>query len=225
METRNKNFLIGGLIATVLIMAVGYAAFATQLNVSATSTINTTWNVHFKNGSETVKPIAGFSGAREPITTKAGTANATKAVAYSNSDLTATIYTDLQQPGDVVEYDFVIINEGSFDAKAKTPILTVSNADYTSDDGKIARKGHIQYEITQLPKENVIAPNEEAVMKLTVSFVDTITGTCSNSSYTNKTACEGNSGTWTESQFGKGTTGSVSSESASVNITLIYVQN
>ena len=28
---KNKNILIGGLLAIVLIMAVGYAAFATQL--------------------------------------------------------------------------------------------------------------------------------------------------------------------------------------------------
>ena len=210
MERKNKNILIGGLIAIVLVMAVGYAAFATQLNITGTSSINSTWNVHFKAGSETVTATPGLNGATTPATTKAGTVNETNAVVYSNENLTATIYTGLQQPGDVVEYQFVIKNESTFSARAQTPILSVSDADYVSADGKIARKGHIQYEITQLPTANVIATNEEATMKVTVTFVNTMTVTG-----------EGSEATQTESA----TTGANSPENASASITLIYVQN
>ena len=35
----NKNILIGGLIAIVVVMVSGYAAFATQLNINGTAKV------------------------------------------------------------------------------------------------------------------------------------------------------------------------------------------
>ena len=36
-KKKKKNLLIGGLIAIVLVMAVGYAAFATNLNITSSA--------------------------------------------------------------------------------------------------------------------------------------------------------------------------------------------
>ena len=47
MESKHKNILIGTLLAVVFVMAVGYAAFAQQLQINGTATINSTWDVHF----------------------------------------------------------------------------------------------------------------------------------------------------------------------------------
>ena len=47
MESKNKNILIASLLAVVLVMAVGYAAFVQQLTISGTAEITSTWNVHF----------------------------------------------------------------------------------------------------------------------------------------------------------------------------------
>ena len=47
MEGKNKNILIGTLLAVVFVMAVGYAAFAQQLTINGTATINSSWDVHF----------------------------------------------------------------------------------------------------------------------------------------------------------------------------------
>ena len=37
MDKKKKNLLIGGLLAVVLLLAVGYAAFATTLNITGSS--------------------------------------------------------------------------------------------------------------------------------------------------------------------------------------------
>ena len=62
MNKNRKNIIIGGLLALVLVMAVGYAAFATNLNITGTSTIDSKWDVHIKDGGVTVKSSnkAGF---------------------------------------------------------------------------------------------------------------------------------------------------------------------
>ena len=57
MENKNKNVLIGALLAVVFVMAVGYAAFAQQLTINGTSTITSKWDVHMEDGN--TKAVAG----------------------------------------------------------------------------------------------------------------------------------------------------------------------
>jgi len=227
MDSKNKNILIGGLIAIVLIMAVGYAAFATTLRINGTAEITSSWNVHFDGtktgGATVVEKHAGISGGAEPATTKTGQATD---VVYSNNNLTATIYTGLAQPGDYVIYTFTILNEGSLKAIAGTPDLVVTDSDYTSQDGKTVRKGNIQYEITQLPTPgSIAATNGTATMKVKVSYIDLGTGTCTG--YTGSTApttssdCTAANGTWNEPTTGNTTT----QQTASATITLVYTQD
>ena len=40
-----RNILIGVLLVAIVVMSVGYAAFATTLTVGGTSTITNNWNV------------------------------------------------------------------------------------------------------------------------------------------------------------------------------------
>ena len=49
METRYKNLLIGGLLSLILVMAIGFSAFATQLNINGPSNITSSWDVHIKS--------------------------------------------------------------------------------------------------------------------------------------------------------------------------------
>ena len=58
LTKKQKNLLIGFLLAIVLVMAVGYAAFSTQLNISNTASIDSTWNVRITGiqGSNTCAP-------------------------------------------------------------------------------------------------------------------------------------------------------------------------
>ena len=101
---KNKNILIGGLLAIVLIMAVGYAAFATQLQINGEAKITSTWDVHFKENNKAYVASTTGTGS-EP----GATMERTSATLY-------TITADLKQPGDKVVYTFTVENAGNLAA-------------------------------------------------------------------------------------------------------------
>ena len=95
----NRNYIIIGLCAILVIMGVGYAAFATQLKINGTANIDSNWNVRITDIQSAVQ-----SGS------------ATNAVEPSYTDTTATFKTNLVSPGDSMKYDITVSNEGSIDA-------------------------------------------------------------------------------------------------------------
>ena len=109
-KSNKKNLIIGGLLAIVLIMAVGYAAFATNLNINGSSAITSNWDVHIKDGGVNAKnPTQGAAS------TKARKVDA----------LTGEFACTLQVPGtSSIEYDIEVENLGSFDAVLDT--VTIS---------------------------------------------------------------------------------------------------
>ena len=109
---KKNNIIIGSLLAVVFLMAVGYAAFATNLNIGATSNITSTWNILITNISST----------------ETGTATDTTTNKTPNS-LTANISAELQSPGDKVTYQITVANNGSLDAKLESLTMTTSNND------------------------------------------------------------------------------------------------
>ena len=109
-KSNKKNLIIGGLLAIVLIMAVGYAAFATNLNITGSSAITSNWDVHIKdNGVNAKNPTQGAAS------TKARKVDA----------LTGEFACTLRVPGtSSIEYDIEVENSGSFDASLDT--VTIS---------------------------------------------------------------------------------------------------
>ena len=83
----------------LVIMAVGYAAFASQLKISGTSNISSNFLVKITDIKSSV-----LSGS------------ASDAVEPTHTDLTATFSTNLVSPGDAMKYDITVANEGSIDA-------------------------------------------------------------------------------------------------------------
>ena len=84
-QGKKRNIIIGSLCAVVLLMAVGYAAFQTVLNIQGTSNITSSWNVKITN--VTSKNIVGTaSNNGDP----------------SFEELSATFKTSLQAPGDSI---------------------------------------------------------------------------------------------------------------------------
>ena len=60
MESRHKNALIVVLVAVILVMAVGYAAFTQQLTINTTANITdqkTNWNIHYDTGKTTEQEL------------------------------------------------------------------------------------------------------------------------------------------------------------------------
>ena len=47
MNKKNKSALIGGLLAIIVLMATGYAAFSTTLTIGSSANVSSTWNVAF----------------------------------------------------------------------------------------------------------------------------------------------------------------------------------
>ena len=109
---KKNNFIIGSLLAIVVVMAVGYAAFATNLNITSTSSITSTWDVKITN-----------------ITTKNIVGSATSQSA-TYTDLTANFAANLVAPGDSITYDITVTNNGTLDAKLESITPTISNSEY-----------------------------------------------------------------------------------------------
>ena len=146
MEAKHKNALIGALLAVVLVMAVGYAAFAQQLTINGTSTITSNWDVHMTDGTTT--PVAGVTGATAPTGTLTVAAGGLKA------DFTASLVS----PGDTVTFTVPIVNKGTIDAVLNTITLSSSTADMVIDqDGLTAttKDGNIKYTVTSPGKETL----------------------------------------------------------------------
>ena len=132
MEQKNKNALIGGLLAIVFIMAVGYAAFATQLTINGTANINSRWDVH----------ISDIQVADTGTTTASSESQGTK-----DSDLTAEFSAKLQSPGDYVTYNVTVVNEGTLDAELSGIVFSqTNNGTGTAEAGDTVENQGTSYE-------------------------------------------------------------------------------
>ena len=100
LNKTQRNYIIAGLCMILVIMGVGYAAFSSQLKISGTSNITSNWSVKITNIQSEV-----VSGAP------------TDAQKPSYTDITATFKTRLTSPGDTMQYDVTVSNEGDIDAK------------------------------------------------------------------------------------------------------------
>ena len=152
MESKHKNILIGGLIAIVAIMAIGYAAFATQLNVNGTANVTSSWDVHIKDIT--------------PGTAEAGTLTGTAknvSVSVDESGLTATFQAQLESPGDSITYDVVIENSGSLPAKVSDIVFNQGSTNA------------ITYSMSGIAEDDVLAPNATQTAKVTVSYNSGVT--------------------------------------------------
>lgn len=179
MEHRNKNILIGGLLAIVLVMAVGYAAFATQLNINGTAEITSKWDVHYNIGSAT-PGTATTDGVTATAGTLDGGATASTApsgtITYSSDKLTATLAATLVQPGDSVVFTLTPHNYGTnLAATAGTPVVKISNAaitqstPVTTSDETI---GNIRYQVAFTKKTSIAAGADDNDITVTVSYVN-----------------------------------------------------
>ena len=110
-QKKKNNIIIGSLCAVVLLMVVGYAAFATQLNITGTGKITSNWNILITD-IQTKNIVGGASNASDP--TGKGT-------------LTATFKTNLVSPGDSIEYDITVSNQGTLNAVLEKITLSDSN--------------------------------------------------------------------------------------------------
>ena len=143
MNKRKKNnVIIGSLLAIVLLMAVGYAAFSSQLKITGTSNIDSTWSV--KITSITPTDIVGEAKDKTEVT--------------SYTDTTATFGTSLKLPNDSITYNIVIENQGSLDAKLDTITKTDTN------------NSAISFETSGVEEGDLLKSGENVTMKVKVTY-------------------------------------------------------
>ncbi len=111
---RSKNLLILGIIAITLLMSVGYATLAQDLNnLTKKNTVNSNkreWNVEITKIEPT--NVTGTANAGTPIFTKN----------------TATFDASLYRAGDSVTYIVTVTNNGNVTAR-------LGNVEFTEQDG------------------------------------------------------------------------------------------
>ena len=141
LNKTQRNYIIAGLCMILVIMGVGYAAFSNQLKISGTSNITSNWSVKITNIESEV-----VSGAP------------TDAQSPSYTDTTATFKTRLTSPGDTMQYDVTVSNEGDIDAKLDKINVPESN------------NPAIGFEVSGIEEGSLLEAKQTAILTVTVKY-------------------------------------------------------
>ena len=102
LNKTQRNYVIIGLCAILLIMAVGYAAFSTNLQIKGSTNITSNWDLHIKDGGVNPENVI------EATSTKSIKVDA----------LTAEFACELITPGkSKIDYIIEVENSGTLNAK------------------------------------------------------------------------------------------------------------
>lgn len=101
-----RNYIIAGLCVILVIMAVGYAAFSSQLKINGTSSISSSWNIKITN-IETVLPSQLGSYTSDGYNISEPTYTPTS----------ATFSAGFKLPGSAIGYIVEVSNLGSIDGQ------------------------------------------------------------------------------------------------------------
>lgn len=158
---KKKNFIIGGLLAAIVLMSVGYAALAQTLTINGTAKINASWDVEITGIEE---------GTLVGATTQKVTSDTTS----------ATFNVDLAYPGASATYEVAIENKGSINAK----LDSITGLDAANN----ATPAEIQYTISGVEEGDKLAADGKATATVTVTWVKKSDDTDSIPETTTKTA-------------------------------------
>lgn len=145
---KQKNVLIGLLIAAVLMMSVGYAALASQLQIGGISNIAGNFKVKFTS-----------------ITEGIATGTATNKTPATISDTSATFDVEFTSPGDSMTYEIVVKNVGNLVAELDSIVGLPSES---STDP-------IKYTVTGVSEGDVLRPNETVTVTVKAEYDSSIT--------------------------------------------------
>ena len=138
-----RNYIIAGLCMILVITGVGYAAFQSQLRISGTSNITSNWSVKITDTQS--KVVSGTP------------ANAS---APTHTDTTATFRTTLTSPGDTMQYDVTVSNEGDIDAKLDK--ITIPESTNPA----------IGFEVSGIEEGSLLEAKQTALLTVTVKYND-----------------------------------------------------
>ena len=143
LNSRQRNYIIAGLCMILVIMGVGYAAFQSQLRISGTSNITSNWSVKITD-----------------IQSKVVNGTPANASAPTHTDTTATFRTTLTSPGDTMQYDVTVSNEGDIDAKLDK--ITIPESTNPA----------IGFEVKGIEEGSLLEAKQTALLTVTVKYND-----------------------------------------------------
>ena len=141
MREQKRKIIIISLVGLLLIMAAGYAAFSSVLNIQGTTSISSNWDIKITN--VTSKDIVGSASNQEEP---------------SWENLTATFNTNLVSPGDSITYEITVSNEGTLNAKLDK--ITLSD---TSNPA-------IKFETSGLTEGDILNAGSNTTLNVKVSY-------------------------------------------------------
>ena len=144
MRTKNKIVII--MCCLIFVMVIGYAAFSTNLNINGTANIASTWKVEFTS----IEEVSKSSG----VTVK---------TAPTASGTMATFDVAFTSPGDSIEYDITIKNNGTLDA--------VIDSIKTTNTGSDA----IKFEVSGVTEGDTLAKQATTKVKVKISYDSSVT--------------------------------------------------
>ncbi len=150
MYRNKKKIMIGILCIVVLIMVVVYAAFNTRLTINGTGNITSTWNIEITSITSNIT----------------GTAYNIENPTYNGTN--ATFNAGLIKPGDKIEYNITVTNNGSIDAIINTVDIKTTGSYvilYTiegiQNQERLASKGSKTFKIiVEFDREATSIPND-----------------------------------------------------------------
>ena len=147
MTGKQKGWMITGLCLIVLFMIVGYAAFATDLTITGSSTISSTWDIKITDIQSVL--VNGKATSPEEPTVENNT--------------TATFKTNLVSPGDSITYEVTVANDGSIPARLDK--LTINDQNNPA----------ILFEVTGISEDDILGEHSTTTFNVKVSYNPDIT--------------------------------------------------
>ena len=117
---QRNNLIIGGLCAVVVLMGIGYAAFSSQLRISGTSSISSSWNIQITN-IETILPSE--MGMGDDVNDGYNISDPT------HTPTSATFNAGFELPNSEIDYIVEISNLGSIDGNVTIGNLSCGDND------------------------------------------------------------------------------------------------
>ena len=158
---KKKNFVIGTLLAAIVLMSVGYAALAQVLTINGTANIDANWDVEITGITE-------------------GTLTGATTVSTDSNATSATFNVNLAYPGATATYNVAIENKGSIDAVLES----ISGVDAANT----ALPEEIQYTVTGVKAGDELDASAKTTAVVTVTWVASADNTDTVPTTTSKTA-------------------------------------
>ncbi len=170
MEARHKNVIIVSLLAIVLVMAVGYAAFAQTLTINGSANISSKWEIHLEEGG--AQYTKDSTMGTDPVAT----------INVDKGGLTAHFTAEFTSPGDSVTYTIPVVNTGTIDATLQSLNISGTNlsstpaGNLTGNTVVTSNDGNIRYTVTSPGTAKLVQGSGRATLTIKAEFVNKVEG-------------------------------------------------